>query len=155
MTGTFIDTIIICTMTGLSIVISGAWLNSDLEGVQITDAAFQHGSSRSRRRFSSCILMLCLIFFAFTTILGWSYYSERCLTYLRGKGKPHTDTGLPLAVHCGSVHWSVSDCRSCMGHRRYFQRSMAFPNVIALIALSGVVAMDTKQYFAEKRHLLK
>ena len=62
MTGTFIDTIIICTMTGLSIVISGAWLNSDLEGVQITDAAFQHGLPFPSQ-VSSCILMLCLIFF--------------------------------------------------------------------------------------------
>ena len=142
------------TMTGLSIVISGAWLNSDLEGVQITDAAFQHGLPFPSQ-VSSCILMLCLIFFAFTTILGWSYYSERCLTYLRGKAS-HTLTLAYrwlyiVAVFIGpyltvEAVWDTADI---------FNGLMAFPNVIALIALSGVVAMDTKQYFAEKRHLLK
>lgn len=154
MTGTFIDTIVICTMTGLSIVISGAWQNPDLQGVQITDAAFQHGLPFPAQ-VSSCILMLCLIFFAFTTILGWSYYSERCLTYLRGKAS-HTLTLAfrwlyIVAVFIGpyltvEAVWDTADV---------FNGLMAFPNVIALIALSGVVAMDTKQYFAEKRHQLR
>ena len=99
--------------------------------------------------------LLCLIFFAFTTILGWSYYSERCLTYLRGKAS-HTLTLAYrwlyiVAVFIGpyltvEAVWDTADI---------FNGLMAFPNVIALIALSGVVAMDTKQYFAEKRHLLK
>lgn len=152
MTGTFIDTIVICTMTGLSIVISGAWKNPDLEGVEITDAAFQHGLPFPER-VSSCLLMLCLIFFAFTTILGWSYYSERCLTYLRGKAS-HTLTLVfrwlyIVAVFIGpyltvEAVWDTADI---------FNGLMAFPNVIALLALSGVVAMDTKQYFAERRHL--
>ena len=154
MTGTFIDTIVICTMTGLSIVISGAWQNPDLQGVQITDAAFQHGLPFPAQ-VSSCILMLCLIFFAFTTILGWSYYSERCLTYLRGKAS-HTLTLAfrwlyIVAVFIGpyltvEAVWDTADV---------FNGLMAFPNVIALIALSGVVAMDTKQYFAEKQHQLR
>ena len=73
MTGTFIDTIVICTMTGLSIVIAGSWLNPELEGVAITMDAFQKGLP-----FPSFVatfsLMLCLVFFAFTTILGWNYY---------------------------------------------------------------------------------
>ena len=154
MTGVFIDTIVICTMTGLSIVISGAWQNPDLQGVQITDAAFQHGLPFPAQ-VSSCILMLCLIFFAFTTILGWSYYSERCLTYLRGKAS-HTLTLAfrwlyIVAVFIGpyltvEAVWDTADV---------FNGLMAFPNVIALIALSGVVAMDTKQYFAEKQHQLR
>ena len=76
MTGTFIDTIVICTMTGLSIVIAGSWLNPELEGVAITMDAFQKGLP-----FPSFVatfsLMLCLVFFAFTTILGWNYYGER------------------------------------------------------------------------------
>ena len=152
--GVFIDTIVICTMTGLSIVISGAWQNPDLQGVQITDAAFQHGLPFPAQ-VSSCILMLCLIFFAFTTILGWSYYSERCLTYLRGKAS-HTLTLAfrwlyIVAVFIGpyltvEAVWDTADV---------FNGLMAFPNVIALIALSGVVAMDTKQYFAEKQHQLR
>ncbi len=78
MTGTFIDTIVICTMTGLSIVIAGSWLNPELEGVAITMDAFQKGLP-----FPSFVatfsLMLCLVFFAFTTILGWNYYGERCV----------------------------------------------------------------------------
>ena len=73
MTGTFIDTIVICTMTGLYIVIAGSWLNPELEGVAITMDAFQKGLP-----FPSFVatfsLMLCLVFFAFTTILGWNYY---------------------------------------------------------------------------------
>lgn len=152
MTGTFIDTVVICTMTGLSIVISGAWRSTELEGVEITDAAFQYGLPFPSQ-VSSFLLMACLIFFAFTTILGWSYYSERCLTYLRGKAS-HTLTLMfrwlyIVAVFIGpyltvEAVWDIADI---------FNGLMAFPNVIALLALSGIVAMDTKQYFAEKRHL--
>ena len=80
MTGTFIDTIVICTMTGLSIVISGTW-NVGLEGVEVTTKAFQMGMPFPPV-VPSFILMLCLVFFAFTTILGWNYYGERCLEYL-------------------------------------------------------------------------
>ena len=82
MLGTVIDTIIICTMTGLSIVITGAW-DMGLEGVAVTTKAFQLGLPFPNQ-VSSFILMLCLVFFAFTTILGWDYYSEKCLEYLVG-----------------------------------------------------------------------
>ena len=82
MTGTFIDTIVICTMTGLSIVITETW-NTGLEGVAITTAAFQKGLPFPAQ-FASFALMLCLVFFAFTTILGWDYYGERCLEYFSG-----------------------------------------------------------------------
>ena len=81
MTGTFIDTIVICTMTGLSIVLTGAWQVEGLEGVQVTTYAFQHGLP-IHPQVASFVLMVCLVFFAFTTILGWDYYSERCLEYL-------------------------------------------------------------------------
>ena len=77
MLGTVIDTIIICTMTGLSIVITGSW-DKGLEGVAVTTRAFQVGLPFPAK-VSAFILMLCLVFFAFTTILGWDYYSERCL----------------------------------------------------------------------------
>ena len=87
MTGTFIDTIVICTLTGLSIVITGAWQVEGLQGVQVTTYAFQNGLPFPAQ-VSSFVLMLCLVFFAFTTILGWDYYSERCLEYLtNGKKK--------------------------------------------------------------------
>ncbi len=149
MTGTFIDTIVICTMTGLSIVISGAWSNPNLEGVQITDAAFRSGLPFPEK-VSSFLLMICLIFFAFTTILGWSYYSERCLTYLRGKAS-HTLTLVFRWLYIAAVFigpyltvdavWNTADI---------FNGLMALPNIVALLALSGVVAADSKQYF--KKH---
>ncbi len=75
MTGTFIDTIVICTMTGLCIVITGSW-NVGLEGVAVTTRAFQNGLPFDPK-IASFILMACLVFFAFTTILGWDYYGER------------------------------------------------------------------------------
>ncbi len=145
MTGTFIDTICICTMTGLSIVMSGAWKDASLEGVEITTEAFRYGLPVSART-ASLILMLCLIFFAFTTILGWSYYSERCLAYLTG-----SDAGTTIfriiyiaAVFIGpyltvEAVWNIADV---------FNGLMAIPNVVALISLSGVVARETKDYFA-------
>ena len=80
MLGTIIDTVIICTMTGLSIVITGAW-DMGLEGVSVTTKAFQIGLPFPEQ-MASFVLMLCLVFFAFTTILGWNYYSEKCLEYL-------------------------------------------------------------------------
>ena len=85
MTGTFIDTIVICSMTGLSIVITGTW-NTGLEGVAITTAAFQQGLPFPPV-VASFSLMLCLVFFAFTTILGWDYYGERCLEYLLNRNQ--------------------------------------------------------------------
>lgn len=86
MTGTFIDTIIICSMTGLTIMVTGSYdtaLEKNLEGVEVTANAFSNGLPWSDS-IGSFMLMLCLAFFAFTTILGWDYYSERCLEYLSG-----------------------------------------------------------------------
>ena len=85
MTGTFIDTVVICTMTGLCIVITGAWRPElALEGVGVTTYAFQNGLFFLPGAVPAFIIMLCLVFFAFTTILGWDYYSEKCLEYLSG-----------------------------------------------------------------------
>jgi AGCS family alanine or glycine:cation symporter len=150
MTGTFIDTILICTMTGLSIVITGAWQVSGLEGVQVTTYAFNQGLPLPER-FTSCILMLCLVFFAFTTILGWDYYSERCLEYLSGGNKKAIKVFRWLyiaAVFIGpymtvSAVWTIADI---------FNGLMAFPNMIAIFALSGVVVKETKQYFVKKNN---
>lgn len=145
MCGTFIDTIIVCTMTGLAIVISGAWSNPELEGVEITTAAFQSGLPFPPL-VTAFILMLCLVFFAFTTILGWSYYSERCLSYLTGAGKGWTTVYRWLyiaAVFAGpyitvEAVWNIADI---------FNGLMAIPNIIALIALSGVMAKESHAYF--------
>ena len=150
MTGTFFDTIIICTMTGLSIVITGAWQVEGLEGAAVTTYAFQQGLPFNHQ-LSAFMLMMCLAFFAFTTILGWDYYSEKCLQYLVGPKK----TALLvfkwvyiLAVLVGpylsvSAVWTIADI---------FNGLMAFPNLIAIIGLSGVIFKDTKNYF--DRHKL-
>ncbi len=121
MTGTFIDTIIICTMTGLSIVLTGAWQVEGLEGVRVTTYAFNQGLPIPAS-VSSFLLMLCLVFFAFTTILGWDYYSERCLEYLTG-GNMKAVKSIPLVIHFSSIHRTIHDSRGSMDDRRYFQRS--------------------------------
>ena len=148
MTGTIIDTLIICTLTGLSIVITGTW-NIGLEGVEVTTKAFQLGLPFPET-VSSFILMVCLVFFAFTTILGWDYYSEKCVEYLVGD-KPGVLKGFRwlyiLAVFIGpymtvSAVWTIADI---------FNGLMAFPNLIALVALSGVVMAETKKYFKKMR----
>ncbi len=145
MTGTFIDTIIVCTMTGLAIVITGAWQQPGLEGAAVTSYAFQAGMPFVNSSVASFLLMVCLAFFAFTTILGWDYYSERCLQYLVGDRKAALMTYKILyiiAVFVGpyltvSAVWTIADIVNGL---------MAFPNVIALILLSGVVAKETKDY---------
>lgn len=153
MTGTFIDTIVICTLTGLSIVITGAWQVEGLEGVSVTTYAFQNGLPFPAQ-VSSFVLMLCLVFFAFTTILGWDYYSERCLEYLSNRNKTVVKVYrwiYVLAVFIGpyltvAAVWTIADI---------FNGLMAIPNVIALIALSGVVAKETRDYFKEFDRLSK
>lgn len=148
MTGTFVDTIIICAMTGLTIMVTGAYdhaMANGLEGAQVTAYAFGNGLPWSAQ-MGSFVLMVCLAFFAFTTILGWDYYSERCFEYLTGKH------GAALTVYrwvyvfavligpfiTVSAVWTLADI--CNG-------LMAIPNLIALTALSGVVVKETKDYF--------
>ena len=125
MTGTFIDTIVICTMTGLSIVIAGSWLNPELEGVAITMDAFQKGLP-----FPSFVatfsLMLCLVFFAFTTILGWNYYGERCVEYLFNRNKGSCN-GISYPVYPCSIHWTIYDSKSSMEYRGYLQCTDGIP----------------------------
>lgn len=150
MTGTFIDTIIICTLTGLSIVLTGAWQVEGLEGVEVTTYAFQHGLPFPEE-VSAFVLMLCLVFFAFTTILGWDYYSERCLEYLSGGNMKSVKVYrwlYILAVFIGpymtvSAVWTIADI---------FNGLMAIPNMIALFALNGVVVAETKKFFAKRKN---
>ena len=143
MMGTIIDTIIICTLTGLTIVITGSW-NVGLEGVAVTTRAFQEGLPFPDQ-IASFILMICLVFFAFTTILGWDYYSERCLEYLTG-GNMKVVKGYRwiyiFAIFIGpymtvAAVWTIADI---------FNGLMALPNMVALIALSGVAVAETKKY---------
>ena len=120
MTGTFIDTIVICTMTGLSIVLTGAWQVEGLEGVQVTTYAFQHGLPDSWTDFCICINDLSGILCIYYN-LGWDYYSERCLEYLTNGHKK--TTYIPLALHSGSIYRTVHDSKCCMDDRRYLQRT--------------------------------
>ena len=118
MTGTFIDTIVICTMTGLSIVITGTW-NTGLEGVEITTAAFQKGLPFPPV-VASFALMICLVFFAFTTILGWDYYGERCLEYLFNKNMKAVRAYRWLLYYM-CIHRTIYDGCGSMEYRRYLQ----------------------------------
>ena len=146
MMGTYIDTIVICTLTGLTIVITGAW-DMGLEGVAVTTKAFQMGLPFPDQ-VSAFILMICLVFFAFTTILGWDYYSERCLEYLTG-GNLKVVKGYRwlyiLAIFIGpymtvAAVWTIADI---------FNGLMALPNIVALLALNGVIVAEVKKYLAE------
>ena len=121
-----------------------------LEGVQVTTHAFQNGLSFLPAEVSSFILMVCLVFFAFTTILGWDYYGERCLEYLSNKSKTAVQVYrwlYILAVFIGpymtvKAVWTIADI---------FNGLMAIPNIIALFTLSGVVAKETKEHFEKKK----
>ena len=148
MTGTFIDTVIICSMTGLTIMCSGAYdmaMANGLEGVEVTAAAFGHGLPWAYE-VGSAILMIALAFFAFTTILGWDYYAERSLEYLANGNMTAVKVFrwlYILAVLIGpfmtlSAVWTIADI---------FNACMAAPNLIALLALSGVIVKETRSYF--------
>ncbi|WP_125152518.1 alanine/glycine:cation symporter family protein [Clostridium rectalis] len=143
MTGTFIDTIVICTMTGLTLVITGAW-SSDLEGAAMTNSAFLQGIPLPF--VGKFIITIGLLFFAFTTILGWNYYGERCTEYLFGvKGiKIYRYIFIGIVAVGGlsilklDIIWIIADIVNGL---------MAIPNLIALVGLSGIVVNETRMYF--------
>ena len=148
MTGTVIDTLIVCTMTGLAIVLAmlnPAFSAEELKGVQLTATAlsFDLGGDGVSVQF---LLMLCLAFFAFTTILGWDYYSEKCLEYL-SNGRMHYVMLYRLlyivAIAIGpyftvNAVFTIADITNGL---------MAIPNCVSLIVLTGIVAKETKTYF--------
>lgn len=141
MTGTFLDTIIVCTMTGIVLVLTGAWNNPELAGATVTNYAFAQGLGTS---IGATIVTVGLLFFAFTTILGWCYYGERCFVYLIGiRGVKLYRLAYIVLVGLGSfLHlnliWIIADIVNGL---------MAFPNLIALIGLRKVVIEETKDYF--------
>ncbi|WP_411168593.1 alanine/glycine:cation symporter family protein [Clostridium sp. MB05] len=145
MTGTFIDTIIICTMTGLVIVITGSF-NGNLEGAALTTAAFENGLPIAT--LGKYIVNIGLIFFAFTTILGWNYYGERCIEYLFGvKGiKPYKIIFIIL-VAVGpflplEMIFIIADIVNGL---------MAIPNLIGLIGLRNVIVDETEKFFINNK----
>ena len=147
MTGTFLDTIIVCSMTGLALVMTGAYQLPGLEGAAVTTAAFQAGLPFIPGEVVSFVLMLCLALFGFTTILGWDYYGERCLEYFSNGSMTAVKVYRWLyiaAVFIGpymtvAAVWTIADI---------FNACMAIPNIIALVALSGIVVKETRSFFA-------
>ncbi len=150
-TGTFLDTIVICTMTGLCVVMTGAndWAaEQGVTGVAVTIRAFGSGLPWPNI-MGAIILSTCLALFAFTTILGWNYYGEKCFDYLTNGNKGALKVYrwiYVLAVAIGpfvalEVVWDFADTLNGL---------MAFPNLIALFALSGVVGKETKDFWRRK-----
>ena len=144
MTGTFIDTIIICTLTGLSIIVTEKWTVAGLEGAPLTQAAFSSLFGTP----GALALTFCLVLFAFTTILGWSYYGERCFEFLFGtKHIKLYRVVFVIMVALGGflkleLIWIIADIVNGL---------MALPNLIALLALSPVIIRETKNYFARMK----
>ena len=144
MTGTFIDTIIICSLTGLAILVSGQWTTVGEGGSDLTQQVF----ILTFGHIGGIILTLCLVLFATTTILGWSYYGERCVEFLAGvKLIPYYRLLFVLMVGLGGflqleLVWIIADIVNGL---------MALPNLIALLALSPIVIKESKRYFKKKK----
>ena len=139
-TGTFWDTVVVCAMTGLVVVNSGVW-TTGVKGAALTRAAFSDIPT-----IGPAVLTFGLLTFVFSTILGWSYYGEKAAEYLFGEGvvKPYRVMWV-IAVMVGSVAslpavWSFADIANGL---------MAVPNLISLIALSGVAVAETRSYLWE------
>lgn len=143
MTGTFIDTIIICSMTGLALVLTGVW-HGDAAGAMMTTNAF----SSAFGTFGAKLLTISLVLFAFTTILGWNYYGERAMIYLAGtRGLlPYRVIFIALIASGAFLKleaiWILADIVNGL---------MAIPNLIALIALAGVIVSETHLYMEHRR----
>ncbi|MCH7664330.1 MAG: alanine:cation symporter family protein [Acidobacteria bacterium] len=143
MTQTFIDTIVVCSMTGIALIVTGAW-SSGLNGAPLTQLAFTTGLGGE---WGGWVVTICLAMFAFSTILGWSYYGEKSIEFLLGVRAifPYRLVFV-VAVYFGAVQkldfvWTVSDVMNGL---------MALPNLIGLLFLSGVLARDTMAYFREQ-----
>ncbi|WP_340479118.1 sodium:alanine symporter family protein [Vibrio anguillarum] len=144
MTGTFFDTIIICTMTGLALILTGAW-QSDFSGAAMTTYAFAVGLNA--QTLGPMMVSIGLMFFAFTTILGWNYYGERCVVFLFGTKAvmPYKLIFIGLVASGAFLHldmiWIIADIVNGL---------MAIPNLIGLIALRHIVLEETKLFFEKQ-----
>lgn len=143
MTQTFIDTIVVCSFTGFAILVSNVW-TSGVNGAPLTSMAFK---TALPGEWGGYIVSLGLILFAYSTILGWSYYGEKSLEFLLGTKsiKPYRILFV-IAVFFGAIAqldlvWIFADIMNGL---------MAVPNLIALLGLSGIVAAETKKYFNKK-----
>lgn len=145
MLGTFIDTLIICSLTAFVILLTGAW-ESGLKGAPMSSLAFESGLS-GLYDYGGYVVSIGLILFAFTTILGWSYYGERCASYLFGTGIIRYYRMLwIIAIFTGAIVkldlvWTMADVLNGL---------MALPNLIALLLLSPIVFSKTRHYFNKR-----
>jgi len=143
MTQTFIDTLIVCTMTALVIICSGEW-DSGANGATLTTKAFTTALNSGS---GGIIVSLALVFFAYSSLLGWSYYGERALESLVGiRGSTPYKILFCVLIVVGAVLkldvvWLFSDIANAL---------MAFPNLIGLLALSPVIAAETKRYLEKQ-----
>ena len=144
----FADTLIICTLTGLTVVVSGVNIPFGVKpGAELITSAF---ATVFGGKFASLFVAVSLVFFAYSTILGWSLYGTRCIEYLFGlKATKLYQIIFVIMIVVGAttsldVAWDLADT---------FNGLMAIPNFIALFALSGVVAKLTKEYFKDKTKL--
>ena len=144
MTQTFIDTIIICSMTGFAILVSNV-LPTGETGAPLTQKAFE---TALPGQWGGIIVSIGLIFFAYSTILGWSYYGEKSIEYLFGEKsiRPYRLLFV-IIVFVGAVVkldlvWTLADIMNGL---------MALPNLVALLGLSSVVAAETRNYFEDKK----
>jgi AGCS family alanine or glycine:cation symporter len=140
MLGTFIDTLVICSITGLVIIVSGAWTSGET-GATLSSLAFE----TALPGFGGYIVTLGLSVFAFTTLLGWSFYGEKCVEYLFGIRSiiPFRILWV-IAIPIGAVAklsfiWLVADTLNAL---------MALPNLVALLLLSPIVFKLTREYFS-------
>ena len=139
MLGTFIDTIVVCSVTGLAIVATGAWTSGE-EGAPLSALAF----SSTFGTFGNVVVACGLAVFAFTTLLGWSLYSERCTQYLFGdKALLPFRVVWVLVVPVGAIVgldlvWALADIMNIL---------MAAPNLIALLLLAPVVVRLSNEFF--------
>ncbi len=147
MTQTFIDTLIVCTMTGMVIIVTGAW-DSGANGAVLTSNAYNIALSSFGPNLGGQIITICIILFAYSTILGWCYYGEKSISYLLGSKAimPFrwvfvSSVGLGTVLKLDVV-WTISDI---------FNGMMAFPNLVGLILLSPVVAAETKKFLASQK----
>ncbi|HVS32098.1 MAG TPA: sodium:alanine symporter family protein [Thermoanaerobaculia bacterium] len=146
MTQTFIDTIVVCTFTGVAIISTGVWTSGE-NGAALTQMAFRDGLPGN---WGGWVVAVCLSMFAFSTILGWSYYGEKSIEYLLGER-----SNLPyrilfvIATFFGAIYnlefvWTLSDLMNGL---------MALPNLIGLLLLSGVIVAETRGYLSRTKEL--
>jgi AGCS family alanine or glycine:cation symporter len=146
MTQTFIDTLVVCTMTGLVLILSGLWKHGpELKGAKLTAMAFGQFLPGGIGEF---IVTLTLIFFAYSTILGWCYYGEKSIEYIfKGRAIKIYRVVFVIFVAVGTflkleTVWRLSDIMNGL---------MAFPNLVGLVGLSAIIVSETNKYFYKRQ----